>query len=104
MLDAKASGCRNSLDFEQPCNVVNASDDDGERRLSTVQHEAAYVAILVSVAAVGQKGRNFDQVVQAHAGSPQLRFDVGPDQDALCMEADRHRAIWIDRNLTTDVQ
>src|SRR5687767_847911 len=58
-------GC-DRFDLHQPSFVIDACDDDAQRRRSQSEHFTAHLRVLCPITAIGEKYRHLDQVVERH--------------------------------------
>src|ERR1700677_4389587 len=81
--DHEGSSDSNALDLDLPGRIGEAADDQRARRLAIAQDLTASLASRGDVAMVRQDCGNLDEIVQRHAGSLQLCFEVLPSEASL---------------------
>jgi hypothetical protein len=80
----RRSSDSDALDLDLPSRIGEAADDQRARRLPIAQDLAASLAGSGNnVALVRQDGGDLDEIVQRHAGSLHLRFEILPSEAAL---------------------
>ena len=84
-----------ALDLDLPGRVGEPADDERARRLAIAQHLAAPFAGRGEVAMVRQDGGDLDEIVQGHAGSLELRFEILPSEAALLDDVVGDRAVHL---------
>src|SRR4051794_28682967 len=80
------------------------ADDERARRLAIAKHLAAPLAGRGEVSMVRQDGGDLDEIVQGHAGSLELRFEILPGKAALLDDIVGNCAVHPLADLPADIQ
>src|SRR5882724_9370148 len=92
------------LDLQQPFAIDGYGNHDRGCRFVTPEHLAANSAVGYDLVAVGQKGIDLDQMLDAEAGGGEHFDDVAPGLLALGLETLGHTSVGSFRHLAADEQ
>src|SRR5260221_7366793 len=96
------SGGRDGFDFDKPFAVKNIDGNHGRGGTSISQNFPPDFAIFQAIFSVGDKRRDFDNVVERHADGSELGFDIGPGKPALCTKTCGDLIVLVGRDLAAD--